>query len=178
MKSPRGFTWVEVLIVVALLGILAVLLLPSVSVGPNSNLRAQAKNDVVQIATAITAFHSEYGHLPTTSANVQEVKGPLVQALTGAPSPLNPRRIVFLEVPPAKKGKGGLRDGAYIDPWGSAYKLKCDTDLDGKIESVGPAHAMTAALTNKVVAVWNDPSTHRDWEDARKKLRRFVASWE
>jgi prepilin-type N-terminal cleavage/methylation domain-containing protein len=178
MKSSRGFTWLELLIVIALLGALMMLLSPRVGEGLSTNRKAQAENDVVQIAVAITVFQSEYGHLPSTNANIQELSGPLLQTLTGAASAINPRQIVFLEVQPAKKDKSGIRDGVFVDPWGSPYKLKLDTDSDGKLENVGPTSNLTAVLANKVVAVWNDPSTHTDRADEKKKRKRAVNSWD
>jgi type II secretory pathway pseudopilin PulG len=177
-KSSHGFTWLELIILIAVLALLMVLLSPRMGEGLAAAPKAQAKNDVVQIAKAITAFHSEYDRLPTTNAGVQEVSGDLLQALLGGPSPANPRQITFLEVQAAGKNKSGIWQGVFLDPWGAPYKLKLDTDGDGKLENVGPAQNLTPVLTNKVVAVWNDPSIHRDWANEKKKQRRAVTSWE
>lgn len=177
MKSARGFTWLEVLILIAVLAVLMVLLSPRMGEGLQAAPKAQAKNDVVQIAVAITAFHNEYGRLPSTNAGVQEVRGDLLGALTGEPSAANPRQITFLEVQAAKKHKSGIRQGTFVDPWGAPYKLKLDTDGDGKLKDVGPARNLTPVITNTVVAVWNDPSTHRDWANEKKKQSRAVTSW-
>jgi type II secretory pathway pseudopilin PulG len=178
MKSSGGFTWYEVLIVLVVLFVLYALLFPAVSgPGPGAPYRAMAKNDVVQIATAINAFQTEYGHIPSTYGEIQEVGGPLLQTLMGSNTALNPRLIVFLEVPPAKKGKGGLRNGIFVDPWGSPYKIKLDTHGDGKIINAGPSQQPTPVV-QKIVAVWNDPSTHSDKASPMKKRKRLVTSWE
>jgi prepilin-type N-terminal cleavage/methylation domain-containing protein len=176
MKSSRGFTWLEVLIVVAVLAILCALLFPNVSgPGPGSARRASAKNDTVQIATAIAAYQTEYGSLPTTNGQVQNVGGSILQALMGSNSTLNRRMIVFLEVQTARRGKGGIRDGTYVDPWGSPYKMKLDTDGDRQIIDAG-TNSSTKVI--KTVAVWNEPSTHPDHPKAIDIKRRSVTSWE
>ena len=61
MKSSRAITLLEVVVAVTVLGILISLLFPSTGRGISSGKKAQAKNDVTQIATAVTAFETEYG---------------------------------------------------------------------------------------------------------------------
>lgn len=176
MKSSRGFTWFEILLFIAVLAILYALLFPNVcGPGPGSARRASAKNDAVQIATAIAGFQTEYGYLPSTNGQVQNVGGPVLQALMGSNSTLNPRLIVFLEVQTARKGKGGQRDGMYLDPWGSPYKMKLDTDGDRQIKDAGTNGSISVM---KVVAVWNDPSTHPDHPKDGDMKRRSVTSWD
>jgi hypothetical protein len=173
MKSISGFSWF-----LALLFIFAVtLFFRATEAGPGISPRAIARNDVVQIATAITVFETEYGLLPSTNAAAQDVGGPILQALMGSNTTLNPKKIVFLEVRPAEKKLGGLQDGFFVDPWGSPYRMKFDTDYDNKVQNVGPSQDITAEVTKKV-AVWNDPSTHADGATQIKKQKRLVTSWE
>lgn len=93
----------------------------------------------------------------------------------GSNSTLNPRLIVFLEVPTARKGKGGLSNGMYVDPWGSPYKMKLDTDGDREIKDAGTNGSIRVM---KVVAVWNEPSTHADHPKVGDIKRRSVTSWD
>ena len=64
LKSPRGFTVIELLVVIAIMAILMTLLFPAVQSALDAAKKAQAKNDVTQIATAMVAFDTEYGRLP------------------------------------------------------------------------------------------------------------------
>ena len=66
LKSPPGFTIIELLVVVAIIGVLMSLLFPAVQGALDSAKKAQAKNDAMQIATAIVAYDTEYGRLPST----------------------------------------------------------------------------------------------------------------
>lgn len=180
MKSSRGITILEVLVITIAFFAVALFLSQFVGHGiPQDYLRrTSAKNDTVQIATAIVGFYTEYGRFPWTNANIQDVGGPGLQALIGLNTNINPRQIVFLEVPAARKGKGGLTNGVYVDPWGFAYKMKSDIDGDKRITDVGPAFSPTTVVTNTIVAVWNDPDYHPDRPDLEKKKKRAVASWE
>jgi hypothetical protein len=137
-----------------------------------SSRRARAENDVVQIATAVTAYETEYGRLPTTNAGA--VGGEFLTALLGEKSPLNPRQIVFLEVQTAKKGKSGVRNGTFVDPWGGPYQIAFDTDGDGFVTA-----GTNAVSVPKNVAVWNDPRLGpKEWfANEQKRNKRSVTSW-
>jgi hypothetical protein len=85
-----------------------------------SSKRAQARNDVHQIASAVKAYLLEFGKLPASNP---------IPELTGD----NPKKIVFLEAKNAKNGKGGLDGGSMKDPWGKEYVIELDTDYDNKV---------------------------------------------
>lgn len=184
MKSSGGRTILDTVLEVLVITIVffAVVLFFGQFLGhgfsPENSSRASARNDSVQIATAIVGYYTEYGRFPSTNAEVQDVDGPILQALLGSNSNLNPRQIVFLEVPAARKGKGGTTNGVYVDPWGFAYKMKLDIEGDKRITNVGPAYALKTVLTNKIVAVWNDPDYHSDRPNEEKRKKRTVNSWE
>lgn len=138
--------------------------------------RASAKNDVVQISTAVVAFETEYGRLPALKGSV--VGGDFLAALLGENDALNPRKIVFIEVPNAKKGKSGLKSGVFVDPWGAPYKIVMDEDGDGIILTAGEAPGPVIINLKKKVAVWNVPALHPDTPDLQEQKRRAVTSWD
>ena len=55
------------MVVVAIIVVLMSLLFPAVQGALEAAKKAQAKNDVMQIATAIVAFDTEYGRLPSAN---------------------------------------------------------------------------------------------------------------
>lgn len=168
--SRRAFTLIELLVVISIIAILAALAFPAVNGALDSAKKAQAKNAAVQIATAVTAYETEYGRLPVTISTT--VSKALMDVLTGIDTSTtnNPRGIVFMEVTEWRKGKGGTNSAGYCDPWGNAtpYSIAMDGDYNNEI---------TAGTNNitlrKRVAVWNTPTG-----STSEKNRRYVTSWD
>jgi len=119
-RQSAAFTLIELLVVIAIIAILAGLGFAGMKGAMDAGKKAQARNDVSQIASAVKAHVLEYGRLPE--------KGTLMATLTGN----NPKKIVFFEAKNAVKGKGGLQGQNMMDPWGEAYKITLDEDYDNK----------------------------------------------
>jgi prepilin-type N-terminal cleavage/methylation domain-containing protein len=168
LKSPRGFTVIELLVVLALMFILMTLLFPAVQSALDAAKKAQAKNDVTQIATAMVAFDTEYGRLPSTDPAPQQLSGDVLKALTAQNDTLNPRKIVFLEVQDFKRGRGGLKGGNFVDPWEKSYYFALDTDYDNHIGVSTTGGVAGDSEIMKKVGVWNN----------NENRRRQVRSWD
>lgn len=147
--------------VIAIIGVLMSLLFPAVQGALDAAKRAQAKNDVMQIATAIIAFDTEYGRLPGTVSTPQTVSSNLLGALTGGDTNLNPRKIIFLEVLNFKRGKGGISNSIFVDPWAKPFYVALDGDYDNQV-SVSTNGTTSASTTiMKKVGVWNENANSR-----------------
>lgn len=147
-----AFTLIELLIVIAIIGILMALMFPAVGGVMEAARRAKAKNDVVQLAIAVKAYLTEYGKLPTTVVSsddgqeagqgwFQNNNDDVVRVLMGEDfNNLNPRKIVFFEGRPAKGGpapKDGVAGNKFYDPWGGLYGIKMDTSYNNALEYYG-----------------------------------------
>jgi prepilin-type N-terminal cleavage/methylation domain-containing protein len=78
IRRARAFTLIELLAVVAIIGILAAILIPTTSSARNSAKKARTRGQFAQWGGAIEAFRSEYGYYPTfeaTGANANKVNG-------------------------------------------------------------------------------------------------------
>jgi prepilin-type N-terminal cleavage/methylation domain-containing protein len=148
-RLTSGFTLIELLVVIAIIIILMAFLFPAFRGVQNQAKRAQAKNDLTQIVTAVNAFYTEYGKYPTSattdatakygpgSANTNDV---LFNELRAKSAVLNTRQIVFISPPdvkdPANPRAGiGRTTGAgqYYDPWGTPYAIALDADYDNQV---------------------------------------------
>lgn len=63
-----AFTLVEMLVVIAVIGILAALLFPSFNAITANSARKKARNELEQIQAAIDRYHAQYSHYPPDNA--------------------------------------------------------------------------------------------------------------
>jgi prepilin-type N-terminal cleavage/methylation domain-containing protein len=164
-RKHAAFTLIELLVVIAIIAILAGLAFPAVQGALGSGKKAQARNDVSQLAAAVKAFQLEYGRLPTLappgSDQTNADNAGVISALIGSNS-LNPRGIVFFEPKIAKGGKAGMDGGVYKDPWGNPYTFMLDNSFDNRITAYGQTNFTTvivsspggtnAAATNSIIS--------------------------
>jgi prepilin-type N-terminal cleavage/methylation domain-containing protein len=156
-QRARAFTLIELLVVIVIISILMGLAFPAFQAVQNQAKKTQAKNDLVQIVSAVNAFYTEYGKYPVTGA-ADVMLGPggtttndtLFGELRGITSTSNTRQIVFIS-PPDVKDKANPRSGIatqstavngvsvkigeFVDPWGTPYALGIDADYTNQIEA-------------------------------------------
>jgi prepilin-type N-terminal cleavage/methylation domain-containing protein len=66
-RNPAAFTLIEMIVVMLIIATLVALFVGAASSVFDRARRTQAKNDVVQIVTAVNAFYTEYGRYPLVS---------------------------------------------------------------------------------------------------------------
>jgi type II secretion system protein G len=128
-----AFTLIELLVVISIIAILAALAFPAVNGALDSARKAEARNDVNQIANALRNFKLEYKRLPAEGTEIAVLRGENVDGQ-------NPKQLVFMEMKNARGNppKKGYQDGQFYDPWGLAYVVVLDggtQDSDGRINS-------------------------------------------
>ena len=67
IKKQGGFTLLELLIVIVIIGILAVLIIPNLISGPQRARDSTRKNDIRSIKQALETYYTDNNVYPTTS---------------------------------------------------------------------------------------------------------------
>ncbi|MCY1279717.1 Type II secretion system protein G [compost metagenome] len=104
-RSQSGFTLIEIMVVVVILGILAALVVPQVMNRPDQAKVTVAKGDIKAIGAALDMYKLDNFAYPSTQQGLE--------ALVSRPS----------GNPPAKNwSKDGYLKKLPIDPWGNPYQ--------------------------------------------------------
>jgi len=103
MRRSSGFTLVEIMVVVVILGILAVLIVPRVLGRTDEAKQAAAKHDIATVMQSLKLYKLDNGRYPTNEQGLQA----LVTKPTSAPSPSNWKPYL---------------DKVPKDPWGNPYQ--------------------------------------------------------
>jgi len=109
-RGGRGFTLIELMVVIVILGILAGLIIPRIMGRPDEARQTKARIMIEGIETALKLYRLDIGFYPTTEQGLRA----LVEASTIQPLPRNWREGGYLE-----KGK------VPKDPWGNDFVYLC-----------------------------------------------------
>lgn len=129
----RGFTLIEVMVVVVILGILAALIVPKIMSRPEQARLVKVKQDILAIQSALDLYKLDNSIYPSTDQGLQA----LVSKPTTAPVPRNWKSDGYLQEIP-------------MDPWGEAYQYMNDNEKL-RIFSYGPK----GKDSNSPIGNWN-----------------------
>lgn len=110
-KKMNGFTLIEVMVVVVILGILAAVVVPKIMSRPEQARIVKAKQDILAIQSALDLYKLDNGYYPSTDQGLQA----LVSKPTSDPIPRNWKSDGYLQQLPT-------------DPWGQSYQYINDNE--------------------------------------------------
>lgn len=116
MKKQAGFTLIEVMVVVVILGILAALVVPKIMSRPDEARIVAARQDIATLMQALKLYKLDNIAYPSTEQGLQA----LVAKPSSAPVPGNWKA-------------GGYVDRLPKDPWGHEYQY-LSPGLRGEID--------------------------------------------
>ena len=139
MKNNRGFTLIEVMIVVVILAILAAVVVPKILDRPDQARVTAAKSDIAVIMQQLKLYRLDNTTYPSTDQGLT--------ALTVKPT-TNP-------LPPNWKA-GGYLERLPTDPWGRPYQY-LNPGLKGEIDvySLGADGQPGGEGSNADIGSWN-----------------------
>lgn len=114
LRLCEGFSFIEVMIVVVILAILATLLIPRVMGRTEDAKRAAAKAQISNIESALQLYKLDNGNIPTTEQGLKA----LVERPSLGPAAPNWKAGGYLPKVPA-------------DPWGFSYKYTTPSTQGG-----------------------------------------------
>ncbi|MBD9415133.1 type II secretion system major pseudopilin GspG [Pseudomonas sp. PDM16] len=138
-SKQRGFTLIEIMVVVVILGILAALVVPQVMGRPDQAKVTAAQNDIRAIGAALDMYKLDNQNYPSTQQGLEA----LVKKPTGNPPAKNWNAEGYLKKLP-------------IDPWGNQY-LYLSPGTRGKIDlySLGADGQEGGDGTNADIGNWD-----------------------
>lgn len=135
----RGFTLLEIMVVVVILGILAALVVPKIIGRPDEARAIAAKQDIASLMQALKLYRLDNQRYPTTEQGLQ--------ALVARPT----------SAPPAPNWKaGGYVERLPNDPWGNPYQY-LNPGVRGELDvfSLGADGAPGGEGNDADIGSWN-----------------------
>ena len=140
-RGERGFTLIELMVVIVILGILAGLIIPRIMGRPDEARRAKARMQIESIDTALKLYRLDNGNYPTTEQGLQ----------------------ALVELPSIGAAAKNWRQGGYLergkvpkDPWDKEFVyISPGTHGDFDLSSLGADGEVGGEGKNKDINNWD-----------------------
>jgi len=125
-RGQDGFTLIEIMVVILIIGLLALMVVPRLRGVADRAKRTKAQADIQELKQALDRYYLDNGSYPTTDQGLQA----LVSPPTGGRLPSNYEQGGYIEKLPG-------------DPWGNQYFYQSDGSTYA-LKSFGPDGVQSA----------------------------------
>jgi general secretion pathway protein G len=105
LASNGGFTLIEIMVVIIILGLLATLVIPNITGYTEKAKREKARADIASLEGALELFRADNGFFPITEQGLDSL---VIKPSTG-------------RIPQKWMDGGYFKKGIPLDPWGNRY---------------------------------------------------------
>ncbi len=138
-KRNRGFTLIEIMVVMVILGLLVALVAPNIMGRGDEARVTSAKAQLRQISNALDLYRLDNSHYPSTEQGLEA----LVEEPTGNPEPRN-------------WNPDGYMNSVPTDPWGNEYQyVSPGSEGPYDLYSLGADGRSGGEGINAEISVWD-----------------------
>jgi len=126
LQAQSGFTLIEIMVVILIIGLLALMVVPRLRGVADRAKRTKAQADIQELKQALDRYYLDNGSYPTTDQGLQALVTPPSTGRT-----------------PANYEQGGYIEKLPNDPWGNQYFYQSDGSAYA-LKSFGPDGVQSA----------------------------------
>jgi len=124
--TQDGFTLIEIMVVILIIGLLALMVVPRLRGVADRAKRTKAQADIAELKQALDRYYLDNGTYPTTDQGLQALVSPPQSGRT-----------------PNNYEQGGYIEKLPMDPWGNQYFYQSDGSTYA-LKSFGPDGVQSA----------------------------------